>query len=253
MNKKKGRTLVLGHRGYRGKYPENTLLSVRKSFEYGADGIECDLQKTADGRYVIIHDCTTDRVSGKSGSVALMNYADLKSLEVGQGETIPGLTDLLNDFPEAGFLNLELKTETLSAADGPRIHEILAGRLDRDNLLISSFGPDLLKPFRKLGYGIGLLIGEEAAARGMLHLFFRVLQVRPRFLNLPVDMFRLLSPKKAARIIRLFRGFGFSLAFWTVNTVEEAYLIKDWADVIITDEVEVIIRAVGVGEGAPEG
>ena len=39
---------VLGHRGYRAKYPENTLLAFGKAFEAGADGIECDVQKCAD-------------------------------------------------------------------------------------------------------------------------------------------------------------------------------------------------------------
>ena len=45
------------HRGYSGKYPENTLLAFRKAMETeGCDGIENDVHLTKDGEVVIIHD-----------------------------------------------------------------------------------------------------------------------------------------------------------------------------------------------------
>ena len=47
---------LLAHRGYSAKYPENTLLAFKKAFEKKADGIECDLQKSKDNKFVIIHD-----------------------------------------------------------------------------------------------------------------------------------------------------------------------------------------------------
>ena len=47
---------ILAHRGYSQKFPENTLLAFNKAFENNADGIECDLQKSKDNKFVIIHD-----------------------------------------------------------------------------------------------------------------------------------------------------------------------------------------------------
>lgn len=44
------------HRGFSGKYPENTMLAFEKAIELGADGIELDVQLTKDGVPVIIHD-----------------------------------------------------------------------------------------------------------------------------------------------------------------------------------------------------
>lgn len=38
------------HRGFSGKYPENTMLAFKKALEAGADGIELDVQMTKDGR-----------------------------------------------------------------------------------------------------------------------------------------------------------------------------------------------------------
>ena len=47
---------VMAHRGYSGKYPENTMLAFQKAVEVGCDGIELDVQLTRDGVLVIIHD-----------------------------------------------------------------------------------------------------------------------------------------------------------------------------------------------------
>ena len=42
------------HRGFSGKYPENTMLAFEKAVEAGAEGIELDVQLTKDGEIVII-------------------------------------------------------------------------------------------------------------------------------------------------------------------------------------------------------
>ena len=61
-------TKLFGHRGYSGKYPENTLLAFQKAIEAGADGIELDVQFSKDGKLVVIHDETLDRTTtGKAG------------------------------------------------------------------------------------------------------------------------------------------------------------------------------------------
>ena len=46
------------HRGFKGRYPENTLLAFKKAIEVGADGIEFDVHFSKDGELVIIHDET---------------------------------------------------------------------------------------------------------------------------------------------------------------------------------------------------
>ena len=94
---------MLGHRGYRARYPENTLLAFRQAFAAGADGIECDLQKTADGRYVVIHDPDTARVSGTGRAINASRFEDLRLLDFGRGERIPELAELLNEIPAAAI------------------------------------------------------------------------------------------------------------------------------------------------------
>lgn len=60
---------VYAHRGYSGKYPENTMLAFQKAAETGCYAVEMDVQLTKDGQVVIIHDETIDRVTDGSGYV----------------------------------------------------------------------------------------------------------------------------------------------------------------------------------------
>lgn len=70
---------VMAHRGYSGKYPENTMLAFQKAVEVGCDGIELDVQLTRDGVLVIIHDERIDRTTDGTGSVKDYTYEELKS------------------------------------------------------------------------------------------------------------------------------------------------------------------------------
>src|SRR3954471_1938214 len=88
-------TLMLGHRGAMAAEPENTLRAFRRAIDLGADGIECDVQRTADGELVLIHDDTVERTTNGTGTVGELTYATLAALDAGGGERIPRLVDLL--------------------------------------------------------------------------------------------------------------------------------------------------------------
>jgi glycerophosphoryl diester phosphodiesterase len=233
--------LVLGHRGFRARFPENTILAFKKALSFGAEGIECDLQKSADGRFVIIHDETVDRVSGQRGSVGAMSFEALRRLDLGAGEKIPSLEELLASLPPGSYLDLELKEETLSAADCPAIEKALAAGVDRASLMISSFQPSLLFHFRRRGYVVGLLLGEEWLSRGvsgLLPLFFRL---RPQYVNLPVQVMREPGTSRVRRLLTVLRLFGVSILLWTVNDAADAAASMRKARIIVTDEVEKIV------------
>ena len=80
---------IFAHRGYSGKYPENTMLSFRKAIEEGGtDSIELDIQLSKDGKMVIIHDETLDRTTNGHGFVK--DEASANNAE----NTIQNLTNL---------------------------------------------------------------------------------------------------------------------------------------------------------------
>jgi len=240
---RKPRPLVLGHRGYRAKYPENTLLAFSRAIECGADGVECDIQKSADGRYVVIHDSRVDRVSNGSGEVASMRFEDLRRLDFGGGERIPELAELLSALPADTYLDLELKGETLSPTDCAAIEEILRPFIHKQRLMISSFQSPLLRYFRRRGYTVGFLVGEETASRGFGSLVKILLGLRPRYVNLPVQMVERLGERNARRLLRFLRVCGFSILLWTVNDVALAAGIIGYARILVTDEVEKTLDA----------
>lgn len=130
------------HRGASGRSPENTMLAFRYAFELGADAIECDVQLSADGAPVIIHDATVDRTTNGSGAVAELSLERLRQLDAGAGEPIPELHEVLTLCREQGKLvNLEIKAETLEQAQ--RVAQVVGAVLEsggyHDLALVSSF------------------------------------------------------------------------------------------------------------------
>ena len=109
---------VWAHRGESGAYPENTLSAFSAALRYDIAGIEMDVQRTADGQLVVIHDETVDRTTDGTGAVQDMTLAELKALSIrapgGRRETVPTLQEVL-DLLRAPCLsrglrlNLELK------------------------------------------------------------------------------------------------------------------------------------------------
>jgi glycerophosphoryl diester phosphodiesterase len=109
--------LNVAHRGYSAAYPENTLVAIDAAFDVGADLVEIDLQKTADGAVVIVHDDTLDRTTDGSGPVADHTLAELQELDAGSwldpafaGEPIPTLEQALVEALGRGPLLLDQKS-----------------------------------------------------------------------------------------------------------------------------------------------
>jgi glycerophosphoryl diester phosphodiesterase len=73
--------LIIGHRGASAVAPENTLAAFQMAIAMGADGIELDVQLSADGEPVVIHDKRVDRTSDGAGYVAELTVAQLDALD----------------------------------------------------------------------------------------------------------------------------------------------------------------------------
>ena len=76
--------------------PENTLAAFKAAFSDGADAVECDIRRTADGQFVAFHDALSGRVCGHNWKIAETSWPHLKSLRVLGKEPIPHLDDILN-------------------------------------------------------------------------------------------------------------------------------------------------------------
>ncbi|QDV53337.1 glycerophosphodiester phosphodiesterase [Gimesia fumaroli] len=73
---------VTAHRGNSSEFPENTLPAFESGIAVGADWLELDIFLTKDGKLVVTHDKTTQRVGDKNLTVADSTYAKLKTVDV---------------------------------------------------------------------------------------------------------------------------------------------------------------------------
>lgn len=69
---------IYAHRGFSGKYPENTMLAFEKAVEVGCDGIELDIQITNDNVVVIFHDESINRTTDGKGFIRDYTYNELE-------------------------------------------------------------------------------------------------------------------------------------------------------------------------------
>lgn len=74
--------VVIAHRGDRTRAHENTLTAIEHAIAAGADYVEIDLRRTADGNYVLMHDSSVDRMTDGHGPVADLTLGQIRSLHV---------------------------------------------------------------------------------------------------------------------------------------------------------------------------
>ena len=147
--------LDIAHRGSSGSSPENTLAAVELAVAQEASFVEVDIQRSADGELVVIHDTTLVRTTDAvrvfpdraPWMVADFTKPELDMLDAGSwypgftGEPIPTLDDIIDTVgPHAGLL-LELKSPALY----PGIELQLADNLlSRGDWLGSALGDERL-------------------------------------------------------------------------------------------------------------
>ena len=180
------RPLVVGHRGARARFPENTLPAVRHAIGAGSDGIEVDMRVTADDVPVVVHDGTLppDRCRGPLGrrvppglAIRALSFAALRRYDCGAspdprfpdqkavpGTPVPSLAELLDLLGSTGaaggagpVLFLELKYEESEPHLSPardRFARLVTGLLAERGFLgrtiVLSFDHPLLREVRAL-------------------------------------------------------------------------------------------------------
>jgi len=109
-----GHPLRIGHRGAAGHAPENTLASLELAIQLGVDMVEFDVQRSADGALVLLHDQTVDRTTNGEGSVECLPLTVLRGLDAGGGERIPLLEDALACLNGRAGAMIELKVRGIA-------------------------------------------------------------------------------------------------------------------------------------------
>ena len=156
--------LPIAHRGGGEERPENTWAAFSHAIELGYDYMETDVHLTADGVVAVIHDPVLDRVSDRTGSVTALEWAQVAAADLGAGQRVPRLDELLAAWPELRW-NVDAKHD---AVLGPLV-EVLraAGAIDR--VVVTAFSDRRLVRARRLA-GSGLCTSLGPRALGALRL-----------------------------------------------------------------------------------
>ncbi|MFV0429224.1 MAG: glycerophosphodiester phosphodiesterase [Arachnia sp.] len=156
-------TSVWAHRGASAAAPENTIPAFELAVEHGADGVEFDVQLTADGHPVVFHDEKLQRITGAPGRVRETTLEQLRQLDASTGREgfagtrVPTLDEALELLAPTGvWINIELKTNRV--ADG--LEESVISLIDdyevRGRSSVSSFHHKSLRYLARIDPGLRL-------------------------------------------------------------------------------------------------
>ena len=147
---------TIAHRGYRAKYPENTLVAFQAALDAGVEMIELDVALTLDRKLVVIHDATLERTTNGEGAVRDHTLAQLQQLDAGgwfhprfAGEHLPELSEVLDLADGRVLINIEIKPYAYEPHHPPdaverQTLELVGQRNLEERVLISSFDLNLL-------------------------------------------------------------------------------------------------------------
>jgi len=234
-----GDTKIWAHRGASAYAPENTLEAFRLAVEQQADGVELDVQLTKDGKVVVIHDETIDRVSSGQGYVKDYTLKELKKMSFNklhpeyQGAKIPTLKEVLELLkPTDLTVNIELKTGIVPYKGiEKKVLKLVKKAGMEDRVIYSSFyHPSLLK-IKKL---------NPEAKTGILYSDGWV-RVPSYAKELGVDAIHPATwHMQAPKLLEKAKKKGLAVHVWTVNDPDlMKSLAEQGVDAIITNNPDV--------------
>ncbi len=229
------KTKVQAHRGFSAIAPENTLPAFKKAVEIGADGIECDIHLTKDGRFVVCHDGTIDRTSNGSGEISAMTLEELKKFDFGvrfseefKGTRIPTLEEMLEVVKPLEIINIEIKRfEHPMGLDAALdlFYDILVKTNVLKQVIVSSFDKLALKRLKQLHGDVYtcLLYSHMSRSAACAH-------------KLGCDAIHPAFEFLSKATINSAHKRGMKVNCWTPNGEDEiGYMVKQGCDGIITN------------------
>jgi glycerophosphoryl diester phosphodiesterase len=220
---------ITAHRGGAAHGPENTLSAIYRAIDDGADMVEIDVQETADGVVVLLHDSDLMRVAGIPTRIWEVDYDDLRKADVGSwfspefvNEPVPTLEEALLVAQTRIGLNVELKFNGHDQRLAERTVELIRDAGCRHCIITSLDQQGLarvraLAPEIPIGQIVTAAIGDPA--------------------RLDVDLLSMNQARVTPAVVRANRAAGLETHVWTVNDAESMAQMLDFGvDNIITDE-----------------
>ncbi len=250
-------------------YLENTIASMRASFEAGADVVELDVHPTRDGQFAVFHDWTLDCRTNGQGVTREHSMEELRRLDIGYGYTadggktfpfrgkgiglMPSLEELLTTFPERSFLiNIKsndpaeghLLVAALRKASSPQLERLMVYGGDAPIATLRSELPNLEAMSRStlkaclisyIGYGWTGIVADACKNT----IIFAPINIAPWLWGWPDRFLRRMSDAGSSVFaIGPYHGGEFSTGIDTPQDVRK--LPEGFTGGVMTNEIETI-------------
>jgi glycerophosphoryl diester phosphodiesterase len=222
-----------GHRGCKGPAIENTMEAFEAAFEVGAHGIELDVQLSAEGIPVVVHDDSPARTHGLRGFVHTIDAQTLNLVG------IPTLEAVLSTFWSKGYINIEIKNPEATAAVVQLIQKYYSVQAQQEaRVLVSSFHEEVLQTAFDMDPNIALGILTASSVERAMELAheIQVYAIHPA------------AELCSAIVVDQIQAAGYKVFPWTVNEPEHMMTLKQWGvDGLITDEPKLCLETLHHG------
>ncbi|RMY70519.1 hypothetical protein D0863_05732 [Hortaea werneckii] len=250
----------IAHRGYKAKYPENTMAAFKGAIEAGAQAIETDLHITKDEVVVISHDPTLKRVFGRQERIIDLTWKEIEDVRTTDPphERMPKLSDLLEWLAEPGNeeiwclldIKLDNDADSIMRLIGKTIEEVkpAASRAWRERVVMGIWAAKYLPLAQKYVPGFPIM-----------HIGFSTSYAR-HFFNVPNVGFNMLLPILIApggqQFLHDARGVHHrQVLTWTVNDEDRMeWCIRRKLNGVMTDDPPKFLKVCErFDEREPEG
>jgi glycerophosphoryl diester phosphodiesterase len=221
--------IIIAHRGAAGSAPENTLASVALAVEHGADMVEIDVQETADGEVVVVHDSDLMRVGGATVKIWEATYDELLEIDVGSwygpefsGQRVPTLEQVLEICKGRSRVDIELKYYGHNERLEERVAEIVERMGMEDEVVLMSLVYDIVLSMKALrpDWTVGLLTAKAVGDLTTSDADFLAVHVGIAH----------------SRFVRRAHAAGKDVYVWTVNDkLNMSRMMSRGVDGVITD------------------
>jgi glycerophosphoryl diester phosphodiesterase len=223
-------SFIIAHRGDISNAPENSLLAFEHALDVGADLVELDVQLSADGVVVVIHDEDLMRVAGVRGKVAELSASEIATPTlIGSDQTVPTLRQALQQITPRGRVLIELKYYGFDKQLVPAVLEVVDELGVRDRVLVMSLKVEGVRQTRRLApdVEVGLTIATSVGD----------------LTRLDVDFLALSRTAATPETLDRLHQAGIAAFVWTVDdpSEQQAFLALG-ADGLITDAVPAAVE-----------
>lgn len=261
---------VLAHAGGAGVWPDNTMRAFEGAVAAGADVLELDVQESADGVLMVIHDATVDRTTDGTGAVASLTSDELQALDAGyrwspngdgetfpyrgQGIGVPTLQQVFDAFPDVPT-NIEIKPDSVAVAGD--LCALIRANGRASSVMVASFHAKALRSFRQACPEVATSADQRSTT-----IFYVLARARLQGTVSPVmDALQVPETQGSLRVVskhfvQAAHARGVRVDVWTVNDVDAMRRLIDLGvDGLITDRPDRALALLGRGNPVdlPEG